>query len=156
MLKLSKLADYGTLIMVYMARHYNEFSVYNARDVAEGIHVNQPTVSKLLKLLAKYGLVVSERGANGGYRLARHPKKISVVDIISAIEGNISMTDCSHHKGLCTLESYCAVRVNWRLINQTIYKALETITLDDMAKPHLRDRLDITIQHKSITDATRL
>ena len=92
-------------------------------------------VIELLKQLAQAGLVVSTRGINGGYRLARVPEKITIADIVTAMEGPIGMTECSAHAGLCGHEPHCGVRVNWQRINHAIADALASVSLADMVKP---------------------
>jgi FeS assembly SUF system regulator len=94
-----------------------------------------PTVSKILKTLAREGLLVSARGAKGGYRLARPPREISLAQVIGALEGPIGMTECSSAPGLCLQESGCSIRTNWQRINRVILQALERITLEDMTRP---------------------
>jgi len=133
MLRLSKLTDYGTVIMAFMARSPER--VYTAREITDQVRVALPTVSKVLKLLAQEGLLVSYRGANGGYRLARSPREISVARIISALEGPIGVTECSLSPGLCNHESWCSIRPNWQSINSAILAALERITLAEMVQP---------------------
>ena len=133
MLKLGKLADYGTMIMTILAADPER--LYPTQELAERAHVAAPTVAKLLKLLTKAGLVESLRGAHGGYKLARPAAGITVADVICAIDGPIALTQCSHHKGGCAIESFCGVRTNWRLINQTVRHALEAVTLAQMAAP---------------------
>jgi FeS assembly SUF system regulator len=132
MLQISRLADYATIVMVYIAR---EGGIHNARDIANHTHIALPTVSKILKLMARSGLLNSQRGVKGGYSLARIPAEISVASVLSAIEGDFGMTDCSHLAGSCTLETTCLVRSNWRLLSRAIYQALTCLTLADMAKP---------------------
>ena len=136
MLKLGKLADYGTMIMTILAADPER--LYPTQDLADRAHVAAPTVAKLLKLLAKAGLVESERGAHGGYKLARPAPEITVADVISAIDGPIGLTQCSVHKGDCAVESTCGVRGNWRLINTAIHQALKSVSLAEMAKPLTR------------------
>ena len=92
----------------------------SAQALAERARLEVPTVSKLLKQLAQAGLVASSRGINGGYRLARAPERITIADIVTAMEGPIGMTECSAHAGLCDHEPHCGVRVNWQRINQAI------------------------------------
>ena len=92
MLRLSKLADYGTQVMTYMAR---DQAVHSASEVAAGLGIAVPTVSKILKMLARKNLVASMLGANGGYTLARQPQAISIAAIIDAMDGPISITECS-------------------------------------------------------------
>ena len=133
MLKLSKLADYATVLMATMARAPER--LYSGQELSERSGVPAPTVAKLLKKLQQGQLLQSSRGAHGGYRLARTPAQISVADIISAVEGPIAVTECLSHHGDCTLESDCSARANWRLINLAIQHALTAVTLAQMAAP---------------------
>jgi FeS assembly SUF system regulator len=133
MLRMSKLADYGTVVMTSMARAPDR--VHSAADVALRTGLALPTVSKLLKALARNGLLVSLRGARGGYMLVRAPHEISVAQVIAAIEGQIGVTECSSAPGLCTQESGCSVRANWQRINHMVLRALQQITLEHMTQP---------------------
>ncbi|HEY8098701.1 MAG TPA: SUF system Fe-S cluster assembly regulator [Methylobacter sp.] len=94
-----------------------------------------PTVSKILKLLVNAKVLISTRGAKGGYVLARIPEEISIATVISALEGPIALTECSiSHQG-CEQASGCDIGGNWSLINQTIHNALESVTLADLIRP---------------------
>ena len=133
MLRLSKLTDYATVILSFMAR--DKEHAHTATEIADATGIALPTVSKILKLLVKAKVLMSTRGAKGGYALARNPEKISVATVISALEGPIALTECSiSHQG-CEQASGCDIRGNWSLINQTIHDALESVTLADMIKP---------------------
>ena len=132
MLRVSKLTDYATVVMTCLA---GGDGVLSAQALAERARLEAPTVSKLLKQLAQAGLVVSTRGINGGYRLARLAQEITIADIVTAMEGPIGMTECSAHAGACGHEPHCGVRVNWQRINQAIADALASVTLADMVKP---------------------
>lgn len=132
MLRISKLADYATGIMNHLA-HYPEH-VFSATEIAHQVHITVPTVSKILKLLLEAGLVVSSRGAEGGYRIARSAQEISIAQIITAIEGAPALTECSQHN-LCTHDAICTMKGNWQTINRFILNALQSLTLADMAKP---------------------
>src|SRR4051794_31605249 len=123
MLKLSKLADYATVLMSAIAA--DPARVHNGQELAARTHVPAPTVAKLLKTLARGGLLESLRGAHGGYRLVRSPERISVAEVIRALEGPIAVTECAEHKSGCGIESSCATRAHWRLINAAIRQALE-------------------------------
>ncbi len=134
MLRVTKLADYGIVIMTYFST--SNGSTQNARDIAGVVRLPLPVVSKILKSLAREGLLVSQRGTKGGYDLARKPAEITVADIIRALEGPIAVTECTDSvKGDCELEVRCPVRTNWHRINQAIYSALERITLAEMTQP---------------------
>lgn len=130
MLRLSKLTDYGTLILAELAVESGHLA--SAGQVADATHLAAPTVRKLLKSLSRAGLVVSERGVQGGYALARPPELISAAEIIDALEGPVAITECSSVDGACDLESYCRVGRAWQKINRSIRRALENVTLADL------------------------
>lgn len=133
MLRLSKLTDYGTVIMTHMAREPER--VYSAAGLAAAIGMAAPTASKILKILAGGGLLVSLRGARGGYALAQPPGEISLVRIIEIMEGPLGVTECSVSTGLCAQEGCCSIKGNWQRINQSIRNALGDVTLADMTQP---------------------
>jgi FeS assembly SUF system regulator len=133
MLKISKLADYGTVVMAYLA-HQNDF-IQNANEIAVKTGVALPTVSKILKILARYRLLVSHRGTKGGYSLAYPPEQISVLQIIHAMDGGIALTKCSQGTGLCRVEHHCVIQHNWQLISNAIHVALDTVSLADIIRP---------------------
>lgn len=135
MLKLSRLTDYATLVLAHLAHHPDRR--HSAADVAERTGLGAPTVSKVLKALARGGLVSSTRGATGGYALARPSDAISAVDIIDAIEGPVAVTECSHEDGDCSLEDVCGVGQGWQKINKVIRRTLEGITLDELVRPEI-------------------
>jgi len=134
MLRVSRLADYATVVMAYMALKFNE--LYKARDVALATHIALPTVSKILKLMVHAKLLVSTQGVKGGYSLSRQPQKISIAEVLQAIDGDFGMTVCSQaNNNDCPLELHCSIGRNWQLISRTIYQALQALTLADMAHP---------------------
>lgn len=143
MLRLSKLTDYATVVMTRLAQAPEE--LHSAQAMADRTLVEVPTVSKVLKQLARAGLVVSQRGAQGGYRLARPAREITVAEIIAAMEGPLGMTECSIHEGLCSQEPVCSVRRNWRKISRAIVAALDEVTLADMAEP-LDDAVPVRVR----------
>jgi len=135
MLRLSKFADYGTQVMAYMAK---DGAVHSASEVAAGLGMASATVSKILKMLARENLVASVMGAKGGYMLARNPRDISMAEIINAMDGPISITECSGTSA-CTREAHCSTRDNWQGINRIIQDALENVNLAEMIKPKHHD-----------------
>lgn len=131
MLKLGRLTDYATLVMTQLASEPQRMR--SAHDIAERVHVASPTVAKLLRLLSRAGLVESERGARGGYRLARSAAAISVADIVTAIEGPVALTQCAGSHSRCSIQQRCGVGGSWRLINAAVEQALAAVTLQHMA-----------------------
>jgi FeS assembly SUF system regulator len=150
MLKMSKMADYGTLILTTMVRE--PARIQSAAEVAALIRVPVPTVSKILKILTREGLVVSLRGAKGGYLLSRQPSQISVSQIIQAMDGPIGMTECSITPGLCTQESDCPVRANWQRVNRVVLQALNQISLEQMIQP-VPEMVDISALQRATPQA---
>lgn len=138
MLRISKLADYGTVVMVYLAG--NTQDLCNARDIALHTHLTVPTVSKILKRLTNAGFLTSVRGVAGGYRLRRPATEISVAQIIFALEEHRGFTECSLQPNNCFLQGVCTIQSNWRLISQAIETALDSVSLDTLAKPTLQAR----------------
>ncbi|MCP4299956.1 MAG: SUF system Fe-S cluster assembly regulator [Gammaproteobacteria bacterium] len=153
MLRISKLTDYGTVLLAHLAA--NRSNVCSAADVASATGIALPTVSKLLKSLARSGLVVSTRGANGGYKLSRSPHEISAADVIDALEGPVSITECSSTDSLCEHEGVCSIGGSWQRINVAIRRALDDVSLSDLLRtnspvPQLRFAgLPITIENKN-------
>jgi FeS assembly SUF system regulator len=145
MLRMSKLADYSTVVMTYMAR--NPGALHSAHEVAKQVGLTLATVSKIFKMLAKNQLVVSTRGVKGGYLLAKAPERISVAEIIDAVEGPIALTECSYQPGACLQESHCSVRGNWQKINHAIRGALEGVSLADMTRPVIRKVEIASLKH---------
>jgi FeS assembly SUF system regulator len=132
MLRISKLTDYAILVMVELTR---EGEMLSAQALAERIHVEVPTASKVLKLLSGSGLLESYRGVNGGYRVRRKAGDISVAEVIAAIEGPIAMTECSVEEGLCSQEENCGLRGNWQRISLAVAEALQNVSIGEMSAP---------------------
>ncbi len=132
-MRISKMADYGTVVMVYLAKHTDVLST--ARDIAHQTHLNLPTVSKILKRLTSAGLLISVRGALGGYQLQRDATTISVADIVAALDNVSGLTECSLQPNVCALQSVCDVQGHWRSISHIIAEALRGVRLDVLAKP---------------------
>lgn len=141
MLRISKLTDYGTVVLAELARA--EAGLVSAADIAGTTGLGLPTVSKLLKMLARAGLVTSVRGPRGGYRLAREPERITAAAVIDSLEGPVSITECSGQESRCDIEAVCRVGGTWQRINLAIMSALEEISLADLLRansplPHFR------------------
>jgi FeS assembly SUF system regulator len=131
-IRLSRISDYGIVLMAFLAEQPAD-SRHSARDIAERTRLPLPVVSKILKALAREGLLVSQRGPLGGYSLARRPDSINVVEMITALEGPIGLTECSMHPGQCAQEASCHVRKPWQQINHVVRSALARVTLAELA-----------------------
>lgn len=146
MVRISKLTDYALVIMAYIAEislrqdlahassnlRTGSKPVLQAREIAEQTHLSLPTVSKLLKILTKHQFLNSIRGASGGYQLAIGAEKISIADLIQALEGPLAITECNLGHDHCSSETLCAIRGPWLQINQIISDTLSAIKLSDL------------------------
>jgi FeS assembly SUF system regulator len=139
MLRITKQTDYGIVLMTHFAADEAR-SVHNARDLAAMTKLPLPTVSKILKAMARADLLLSHRGVKGGYSLARDPAAISVAAIIEALEGPIAITECLDDGAECDIEGSCPVRTNWERLNGAVRDSLDAIPLSEMTTLGLPDR----------------
>ena len=139
MLRINKMTDYS-LVLLRRIGSWPGSETHNARDLAEKVNLPLPMVSKILKVLTRGGILDSQRGAKGGYRLARPSVEISVADVIRAIEGPIAFTECTTHSaGLtateCSKAGDCPIHESWERINRIVEKALEEFSLAELLLP---------------------
>lgn len=132
MLRISKLTDYGTVVLAHLADQRSTLA--SAADVSAATGLAPPTVSKLLKALARASLVNSTRGSQGGYQLSRDPADITAAQVIDALEGPVSITECSSAESHCDFEDVCTVGGAWQRINVAIRRALDDVSLEDLLK----------------------
>jgi len=130
MLRLTKLTDYGILLLTHIAA--DEARLFASNDLSNATRIPSPTVSKVLQALLGAGLLESIRGAKGGYRLARPADQVSIREIIDCFEGNIALTECNLDDGVCDQLPFCATHNNWKRINEAVRGALDDISLRDM------------------------
>ena len=131
MLRIGKLTDYATVVLASLAQDPTRHRA--ATELAERTRLSGPTVSKVLKELQRAGMVTSSRGSHGGYRLARHPEDITAAQILDVFEGPIAITECSGAVSRCGIEHSCRVGSAWQRVNGAIRRALEDVTLRQLA-----------------------
>ena len=131
MLRMGKLTDYATVVLASLAQQPETHRA--AAELAERTRLAKPTVSKVLKGLQRAGMVISSRGAQGGYRLARRPEEITAAQILDVFEGPIAITECSGASSQCGIERLCRVGSAWQRVNAAIRRALEDVTLRELA-----------------------
>ena len=100
MLRIRRLTDYGIVLLAHLASDPRG-ATHNARELSAQTGLPLPVVSKILKHLTHSGVLVSQRGAKGGYGLARDARHITVAEIVSALEGPIALTECADGEGQC-------------------------------------------------------
>ena len=134
-MRLSSLADYAVVMMSAAARHCGGIGRLNATALAEETGLPLPTVQKLVSKLSAAGLIESQRGTGGGFRLSRPPATISLADIVEAVEGPIALTMCSdsnNHE--CILDAHCRVKPHIGVVGRAVRGALGAVTLTELAQ----------------------
>lgn len=133
MLRLSKMTDYAVVVLARLD-DAEEGGVLTAPGLAASTGLGEPTVAKVLKILAHAEMVEGRRGASGGYRLARPLADIRLTEVIAAIDGPIALTACvDNAAGSCDAEARCPVRGRWDPVNDAIRRALSGISIADLA-----------------------
>ena len=153
MLRISRLTDYATVILAALAGEPGR--VQTAAALAAQTHIAAPTVSKLLKQLQRAGLVASTRGLHGGYQLARPAAEISAAAILDALEGPLTLTDCSAGHGHCGIEDTCRVGRVWQRLNLAIRRALYDVSLAQLAGLDAPPARLMTLEREMKTVGTR-
>ncbi len=133
MLRLTKKADYSLIALRHFAlRFADRGGSVSAKEVADLCGIPLPVLSKLLQKLGKSGFLVSEYGTNGGYRLARDPRRISALEVIRAIDGPIVLANCFTEDAHCGHSGRCTVKRPLRKIHEGILRLLEGVSIQDM------------------------
>ena len=144
MFRLGRMTDYGIVLLAHLAREQKQRSgpeaqapsaPQNARELAAQVGLPLPAVSKVLKQLARAGVLESHRGAKGGFTLTRRPEDLSVAELIAALDGPVALTACAAGPSDCDHAPTCAVRTPWQVINQVVQFALSEVSLADLVNP---------------------
>jgi FeS assembly SUF system regulator len=133
-IRITRETDYGIVLLSKLAGGPAD-EVQTARDLSSWSGLPLPMVSKILKALARSGVLASHRGAKGGYSLARRPEEVSVGDVIRALEGPVGITECASSPGSCDQEPVCPIRCRWQEISGVVRHYLENIPLSHLIRP---------------------
>ena len=125
-MKISTKGRYALQVMVEFAEHEGE--VLSLKSVAEAHHISLKYLEQIVQRLVKAELLVSFRGANGGYKLAKTPSDITVAAILCATEGSLSVVTCMD-KHACGNDCHCRVRKCWDKLNALIDSYLQNVSL---------------------------
>lgn len=133
MFRLSRAAEYGTRGVLHLANNYSENKVSVIEEIAKAQDVPVPYMAKLFQTLAKKGFVKSFKGQKGGFVLTRHPKEISLLEVIEALEGPIFLNVCLFHEGYCPRDKVCFVHDVWTEAQRRLVDYLRSCNFYDMA-----------------------
>lgn len=135
MIRISKMADYGVLLLGHFAQH--EEALTSSAELAETYHMPRAVVANLLKEFGRAGLLESRRGLHGGYRLARPAADINLLDIVNAIEGPVHLIECAADDGApaCCYEDVCPSRSPMQAVHRKLIRLFESISLTELMQP---------------------
>jgi len=132
MLHITRKGDYAIRGMVYLAgRPSGEFSLLG--DIAAGVDVPRALLAKIFQQFNKVGLVSSARGAGGGFTLGRPAERISLLEIVEAVEGPIQLNRCLLAEGVCGRDSVCTIHPVWREVQESMRSVLGGVSLRHLA-----------------------
>ncbi|MFT7463972.1 MAG: Rrf2 family protein [Pseudohongiellaceae bacterium] len=132
MIRFSKMADYGVLVLGYFVRNPDKLAP--AAELSEAFHMPRSVVANLLKGFREAGLLTSKRGLHGGYQLSRPPSDISLLEVLKVVDGPVHLTDCaaSELADVCDYEDVCTSRSPLLAVNQRIVDILDGISLAEI------------------------
>ncbi len=133
MLTLSKKSDYGLIALKDLAEHAAQ-SPRTARDIADAYHIPLPILAKIMQILSKEHLMVSQAGCHGGYHLARPAAEINAFEVICAIDGPLCITSCMGTHETCALNGRCMIKKPIQKLNDTIKNLLTSISIADLTE----------------------
>jgi Rrf2 family protein len=132
-MRISTKGDYGLRAMLELAQRYGE-GLVPGREIAARQGIPESYLDQLLTVLSKARLLRSVRGPQGGHSLAQPPGKISLKEIVIALEGSAAPVNCLASQGDCSLTSACVLREVWQKIEEVTLEVLASITLEDLVK----------------------
>ena len=134
MIRLSTKGRYGVIAMFALSRSYEEGSL-SVRRIAEQQDIPSAYLEQIMAQLRHEGLVESVRGRGGGYRLARPPERITIGDVVRAVEGPIALSSCLIASiPLCNRVDQCVTRLIWKRLGTKIEQAFDAVSLDRLVR----------------------
>jgi FeS assembly SUF system regulator len=131
MIRFAKLTDYALRVAAELAR--DEQQTFSVAELGSATRLESTTVAKVLKLMAKAGLVKSFRGVAGGYRLASDASALNVASVVEAMEGPLGVTACVADPGSCLHEGNCGISAPMRQISQAVERTLRAVSLRELS-----------------------
>ena len=133
-MKLSSKGNYALIAMVELARKQKDKPI-PLRVIAEDLGLSNNYLRQLFMDMAANGIVDSIRGPNGGYYLSNELDRISVLQIIEAVEGELQITDCIDEDDyVCSFLEVCPTHELWMRLNQKIREELQRMTLQELVR----------------------
>jgi len=132
-MKMSTRGRYSTRLMLELAMHFGQGPVL-LKDISKSQDISLKYLGQLIIPLKIAGLIKSTRGSHGGYFLSRSPDKISLSEVVTAVEGPIAFSECVDSPDICYRSKTCVAREVWEKASRQFNETLDSITLADMLK----------------------
>lgn len=143
MLRFTKRIDYGLMAMQYVAAHQGGGTI-GARRIAEEFGIPPEWLAKILQRLAKAGLMASQSGPRGGYRLSLPASEVTIGQVIRVLERPVAIVSCMDHDD-CPQMSRCSLRRPARKIQVAVTAVLDTMTLAELIGNDVPAPDDLTV-----------
>ncbi len=135
MLRLSTKGRYGTRVMLELALNYGKGHML-LKDIAKKQDISVGYLEQIMPSLKAAGFIISSRGAHGGYILARPPEEITLSEIVTSLEGSISLVECINSPEVCDRTDFCVTRDLWDEVSENIDSTLRSKNLQDLVNKH--------------------
>lgn len=130
-MKISTRAQYGTRALLDIASHYTGVPI-RERDIAMRQNIPLPYLERLINMLVGTGIVISTRGSKGGVKLAKSPQDIKLIEVVSILEGSMTVVECLDNPDVCPRSKFCSTKDLWGDVNRAMLEVLESNTLQDL------------------------
>ena len=128
-MQLTQAGEYAVLGVTYLA--LNPAKNVLIKDIAKEYNISVSFLAKIFQNLARCNLIISTRGKNGGFKLAKKPKKISVKDVLEAVEGPFNIVSCFESKK-CNRQKKCKIKRVWKKAQKSMLEVLEKATVAEL------------------------
>lgn len=135
-MKISAKARYALRILMDIAVHADGEHPRLMKDICEAEDLSEKFTSRLVIPLREAGMITSTRGKSGGFRLAKSPKEITLLDIIETLQGPVALIDCVGELSACERSTSCAAHKVWGRVNDSIRKTFQKVTLNSLLCNH--------------------
>ena len=146
-MKLSTKGRYGLRALIDLAL-YSENETVSIQSIARRQNISDSYLEQLMRKLRSAGLILSVRGAQGGYKLARPANEISVGDVLRALEGSLEAVTCGGEDNSCQGADLCVTKFVWERINSSIRDTVDSIKLSQLVEESrlMREKGQIQVQ----------
>lgn len=146
-MKLSTKSRYGLRALFDMAYHSGNLPS-QIKDISRRQQISPRYLEQIFQDLKSAGLLKSKRGPQGGYTLTRKPAEITVLDVVRATEGKLSLVDCDKTEDGCEFDSQCVTRKIWHEAGKRLSDYFAEVTLDDLCRDAREMGIEKELDHR--------